>query len=103
MVMEAAKVKGCDGSKVNCSLREKRGCTMPRGQELDSLNARIRAKYPKVTAILSEGLCCQCAHRGRYRGCQYGFLPVQADGLHSCAYFRMWGDWRPKKTVESRN
>jgi hypothetical protein len=76
---------------------------MPRGQELDRLNAKIRANYPKVTAILCEALCCDCVHRGQFRGCQYGFLPVRADGLHSCAYFRMWGDWRPKVEVKMRN
>lgn len=103
MVMEAAKRKPCDGSKANCSLPDKRGCTMPRGLELDKLNARIRANYPRVTAILAEVLCGQCAHRGRYRGCQYGFLPVQADGLHSCKYFRQWGDWMLKTAAKSRS
>jgi hypothetical protein len=102
MVMEATKLNPCDGSKASCTLPDKRGCTMPRGLDLEQLNARIRANYPKVTAILSEVLCCECAHRGRYRGCSYGFLPVQADGLRSCAYFRRWGDWRPKGEVKSK-
>jgi len=69
---------------------------MPRGQELAELNARIKAKYPKVSTILGQCLCERCCHRGRRRGCSFGFLPVAESGLYSCSYFRQWGDWQVK-------
>lgn len=69
---------------------------MPRGQELARLNAKIKGNFPKTCMILSQCLCERCCHRGRYRGCSFGFVPVAEDGLHSCSYFRQWGDWRQK-------
>jgi hypothetical protein len=101
MAIEAVKGRPCDGSKASCTMPDKRGCTMPRGQALDALNAKIRANFPKVTTILCEALCIQCCHRGRFRGCQFGFLPLTEDGLFTCPHFRKWGDWRPRREVSN--
>ena len=67
---------------------------IPMGLELDTLNAQIRAAYPKTCVILEQALCEKCAHRGPYRGCKYNFVPIQEGGLHSCRYFRQWGRWQ---------
>jgi hypothetical protein len=77
--------------------------SMPMGIELDKLNARIRAAYPKTCAILEQALCEKCAHRGQYRGCRYNFVPIQERGLHSCRYFRQWGNWQVNHVVKSSN
>lgn len=76
---------------------------MPMGIELDKLNAQIRVAYPKTCAILEQALCEKCAHRGINRGCRFNFVPIQAAGLHSCRYFRQWGDWRSTLVVKSSN
>jgi hypothetical protein len=99
MTMEAAILDPCS----HCNSEQKKRCkVMPRGKELDLINERIKAAYPRTVATLSQGLCEKCEHRADHRGCKFGRLPVMECGLFGCKYFRQWGEWRARRELKSK-
>lgn len=62
------------------------------GEELKANNEAVRKKNPRVLTMLEWCLCCYCIHRGKYRGCSFGLVPLTIDNT-SCPYLRTWGPW----------
>lgn len=66
--------------------------TILRGQELLDYNEQVKARYPKLCWMLQCAFCCTCVHRGKYRGCEFGLLPLTLDNK-TCGIFRAWHPW----------
>lgn len=72
------------------------------GKELEVHNAAVRAKNPKVCRMLEWVYCCYCVHRGKYRGCEFGQVPLTIDNK-ACPLFRPWGSWKLRDLEEDAN